>query len=439
MAFPQPHERDEESVVLSEAARQQLVTIAADLVGRLAPDELPVALRPVARFTPTKRVRLAGTQLAAALDADDAFRARVADAVAEALPQLAEAVRAGDSTAASDPVDTAVVAYLLRPDGWQGIVADANARRAAERERAGHEANAAEVAQLRAQLADLKTRLRAEVAQGKAAVADAAAAAEAEITELRKQLRARIGELRAAQRAREEAEAAAAEATRQAEAAEAAREMETRRLRGRVSELERAAEAARRGARTERDVDAARLWLLIDTLTAAAAGIRRELSLPAPAVRPADTVASAESAGQRRVVSDPAALDALLAMPNLHLVVDGYNVTKTGYGELPLADQRARLVGSLAALAARSGAEITVAFDGGRRPPAMPPAPRGVRVLFSAPDEIADDLIRRLVEAEPPGRALLVVSSDRQVALDAGRAGAWTAESAVLLARFGQA
>jgi predicted RNA-binding protein with PIN domain len=439
MAFPQPHERDEESVVLSEAARQQLVTIAADLVGRLAPDELPVALRPVARFTPTKRVRLAGTQLAAALDADDAFRARVADAVAEALPQLAEAVRAGDSTAASDPVDTAVVAYLLRPDGWQGIVADANARRAAERERAGHEANAAEVAQLRAQLADLKTRLRAEVAQGKAAVADAAAAAEAEITELRKQLRARIGELRAAQRAREEAEAAAAEATRQAEAAEAAREMETRRLRGRVSELERAAEAARRGARTERDVDAARLWLLIDTLTEAAAGIRRELSLPAPAVRPADTVASAESAGQRRVVSDPAALDALLAMPNLHLVVDGYNVTKTGYGELPLADQRARLVGSLAALAARSGAEITVAFDGGRRPPAMPPAPRGVRVLFSAPDEIADDLIRRLVEAEPPGRALLVVSSDRQVALDAGRAGAWTAESAVLLARFGQA
>lgn len=439
MAIPQPRDRDEQLVALSEAARQQLVTIAADLVGRLPPDELPVALRPVARFTPTKRVRLAGTQLAAALDADDSFRARVADAVAEALPQLAEALRTGDSTAASDPVDTAVVAYLLRPEGWPGIVADANARHAAERERAGQEANAAEVAQLRTQLADLKARLRAEVAQGKAAVADAAAAAESETTELRKQLRARIGELRAAQRARDEAETAAAEATRRADAAEAARELEARRLRGRISELERAAEAARRGTRTERDIEAARLWLLVDTLTEAAAGIRRELSLPAPAVRPGDTVTSAESAAQRRVISDPAALDALLTMPNAHLIVDGYNVTKTGYGELPLADQRARLIGSLAAVASRSGAEITVAFDGGQRPPAMPPAPRGVRVLFSAPDEIADDLIRRLVEAEPPGRALLVVSSDRQVALDVGRAGAWTAESAVLLARFGPA
>jgi len=47
MAVPQPREPDD-AVVLSEPARQQLVSIAADLVGRMAPDELPVALRPVA-------------------------------------------------------------------------------------------------------------------------------------------------------------------------------------------------------------------------------------------------------------------------------------------------------------------------------------------------------------------------------------------------------
>jgi len=438
MALPQPREHDDQ-VVLSEAARQQLVTIAADLVGRLAPDELPVAVRPVARFTPTKRVRLGGTQLAAAMDADEAFRTRVADVVAEALPQLAEAIRAGESTAASDPVDTAVVAYLLRPDGWQGIVADANARHAAERERAGSQASAAEVAQLRVQLGELKARMRAEAAHGKAAAATAVAESESEVAELRKQLRARIGELRAAQRERDEAQTAAAEASRRADAAEAARELETRRLRGRLTELERAVESGRRAARTERDVDNARLWLLLDTLTEAASGVRRELSLPAPAVRPADTVASAESAAPHRAVTDPAALEAVLALPNAHLIVDGYNVTKTGYPELPLADQRARLVGALAAVASRSGAEITVAFDGGRRPPSMPPAPRGVRVLFSAADEIADDLIRRLVDAEPVGRPLLVVSSDRQVALDAARAGAWTSDSAVLLARIGTA
>ena len=46
----------------------------------------------------------------------------------------------------------------------------------------------------------------------------------------------------------------------------------------------------------------------------------------------------------------------------------------------------------------------------------MPPAPRGVRVLFSAPGEIADDVIRRLVAAEPEGRPLMVVSSDKEVA-----------------------
>jgi predicted RNA-binding protein with PIN domain len=431
-------ERDgHDNVVLSEPARQQLVTIAADLVGRLPPDELPASVRPFARFTPTKRARLGATQLAAALDADDAFRARVADAVADALPQLAAAVRDGESTTASDPVDTAVVAYLVRPADWQRIVADANERYAAER--ADSKASAAEVAQLRARIDELKGRLRAEVAQGKAAVASAAGAAESELAELRKQLRVRTGELRAVERARDDAQAAAADATRRAEAAESAREAETRRLRSRISELERAAESARRGVRSERDMDDARLWLLVDTVTEAAAGIRRELSLPAPTTRPADTVNSAETPVQRRVVSDPAALDTLLAMPNTHLIVDGYNVTKAGYGELPLADQRTRLIGALAAVASRSGAEITVAFDGGQRPPAMPPTPRSVRVLFSAPDEIADDLIRRLVAAEPSGRPLLVVSSDKQVALDVGRAGAWTADAAVLLARFGLA
>ena len=424
-----------DDVVLSEPARQQLITIAADLVGRLPHDEVPATLRPFARFTPTKRARLGATQLAAVLDADDVFRSRVADAVAEALPQLAAAVRDGESTVASDPVDTAVVAYLVRPTDWQRVVAEANERHAAER--ADSRAGAAEVAQLRARIDELKGRLRAEVAQGKAAVASAAGAAEAELADLRKQLRARTGELRAVERARDDAQAVAADATRRAEAAESAREAETRRLRSRISELERAVESARRGTRVERDMDDARLWLLVDTVTEAAAGIRRELSLPAPPMRPADTVGSAEARGQRRVVGDPAALDALLALPNAHLIVDGYNVTKAGYGELPLADQRTRLIGALAAVAARSGAEITVAFDGGLRPPAMPPTPRSVRVLFSAPDEIADDLIRRVVAAEPPGRPLLVVSSDKQVALDVGRAGAWTADAAVLLARFG--
>ena len=117
--------------------------------------------------------------------------------------------------------------------------------------------------------------------------------------------------------------------------------------------------------------------------------------------------------------------------------MDGYNVTKTGYGELALADQRSRLLTALAAWAARTGVEVTVAFDGGPRPVAAARAPRGVRVLFSAEDEIADDLIRRLVAAEPAGRPVVVVTSDAQVVTDVRAAGAFTAPSSALLGLLG--
>jgi predicted RNA-binding protein with PIN domain len=172
--------------------------------------------------------------------------------------------------------------------------------------------------------------------------------------------------------------------------------------------------------------------------------LRRELSLPAGTLRPADAVAIAGSGGSpdlpaqgARTVRDGAALDRLLDLPQVHLIIDGYNVTKTGYPELPLIDQRTRLMTSLAALRSRSAMEITIVFDGSVRPPSQPRVPRGVRVLFSAADELADDLIRRLVAAEPSGRPLVVVTTDAQVVSDVLRAGAWTVPSAVLLARLG--
>ena len=62
---------------------------------------------------------------------------------------------------------------------------------------------------------------------------------------------------------------------------------------------------------------------------------------------------------------------------------------------------------------------------------------RGIRVLFSPAGVSADHVIRDLVRAEPGGRVLVVVSSDRQVADTAGRDGARTAGSAVLLGLIG--
>ena len=108
-----------------------------------------------------------------------------------------------------------------------------------------------------------------------------------------------------------------------------------------------------------------------------------------------------------------------------------------GYGGLPLVDQRRLLIDALSPLAARTSAEITCCFDGAEvdgRPTGLV---RGVRVLFSDPGMTADELIRRLVRAEPRGRMLVVVSSDAEVAETAVAAGARSVSSTVLLRLLG--
>jgi predicted RNA-binding protein with PIN domain len=415
--------------VLPEVVRARVLAVAGAALGRLPADEVPASLRAAARFTPAKRVRLAANALAAALAGDASFRLRAADLLA---PDAVEAARTGAPPGAADPVELAAAAYLLRARGWTDLL---------ERSRAAL-VEAAARDQARARDAELD-RLRAELAAAQAAEREhgqraraAAEAARAEAEALRRQLREQTGQRRAAERARAAAEDALAEERRRAATEDSRTQAELRRLRQRLAEVEDAAEAGRRAAREGRQADEARLWLLLDTVTGAVQGLRRELALSPTDDRPADSVAATAPAPEAPRADDPAALDRLLDLPRVHLVVDGYNVTKTGYGELPLAAQRSRIVRTLAALAARTGAEVTVVFDGATRPPVMPPAPRGVRVLFSPADEIADDVIRRLVAAEPEGRPVVVVSSDREVATDVGRAGAYAVPSVVLLRRL---
>ncbi|MYU18977.1 RNA-binding protein, partial [Streptomyces sp. SID8361] len=213
----------------------------------------------------------------------------------------------------------------------------------------------------------------------------------------------------------------------------------------RLGEAESALEASRRAVREGRSVEDMRLRLLLDTVLDAAQGLRRELALPPASMRPADTVDAVEPGKMTpkdiatRALSemDPALLDQLLALPQAHLVVDGYNVTKTGYPTMPLEKQRLRLLGGLAVLAAQTGAEMTCVFDGAElAAPVLLAPPRGVRVLFSKPGVTADELIRQLVRAEPPGRPVVVVSTDREVADGVARAGARPVASALLLKRL---
>lgn len=422
-------------VSLPESVRQRVIALAAETLGRLPIQEVPASLRAAARFTPPKRARLAAAALAVALETDPLFRLQVAEVAEQQQPALTKAVRHAQVPAAADPVELSVVAYLLRPEGWpayveraeQALAEQAALSRSAERDEI--------VTKLQTDLEETRAALREQAERAAATLGEAITEAAA----LRKQVRALTGQLRAAERTATTAEQALAEERRRADAEQSATQAEVRRLKQRLTETDDAVEAVRRASRVSRSADNARLWLLLETASGAVQGLRRELALSPTDDRPGDIVAAGVVAGSTSLAprgDDPALLDRLLELPLVHLVVDGYNVTKTGYGELPLAAQRNRLTQALAVLAARTGAEVTCVYDGANRPPVMPPSPRGVRVLFSAPGQTADEVIRRLVAAEPAGRPVVVVSTDREVADAARRSGAYPVPSALLLPRL---
>jgi predicted RNA-binding protein with PIN domain len=426
---------------LPEGVRHRVVTVAAEAFGTLTTAELPAQLRQFARFTPSRRARFAGNALAAALETEPTFRQRIAARLREAQPELAEALDAGAPPPAADPLDVAAAAYLLRPPGWAKLVAAA-----------GEEAQRAHADQVGEETARELQRVKQQLAQLRAAAHDEARAARAELETVRKEadslqrkLRSATSDLRRGEAALRKLEGELAQVRSAAAADRTAAESEARRLRTRLAEAEAAVEAGRRAAREGRSLGDMRLRLLLDTVLDAAQGLRRELALPPLRERPADAVDAVAPGAigpkdiARRALAedDPQLLDQLLALPQAHVVVDGYNVTKTGYPTLPLEKQRLRLLGGLAGLAAQTGAEITCVFDGADlAAPVLLAPPRGVRVLFSKAGETADELIRRLVRAEPAGRPVVVVSADREVADGVARAGARPVSSTLLLRRL---
>jgi predicted RNA-binding protein with PIN domain len=123
-------------------------------------------------------------------------------------------------------------------------------------------------------------------------------------------------------------------------------------------------------------------------------------------------------------------------MPGITVLVDGYNASQLGWFELPIAEQRRRLVDALTEMAMRSGADVTVVFDGaesaGRA--AVPTTSRLVKVTFSPGDVEADDVILARVADIDPARPVLVASSDRRVQDGAAAQGANVISSDQLLA-----
>lgn len=424
-------------VELPDAVRIRVLALAADALGRLDADQLPSALKRVAAFAPARRARLAGSQIAAVLEKDEVFRLRVAVQVRTELETIAESLEQGAVPAAADPVEVASVAYLLRPPGWRAMLDTSAAALLAERKVASSRQVSDQAERLRNQLDASQEQLRSL----RVAHREEIARLKAGNTTLRHSLGDARAQMITARTAVESAELSAQEAGRTAATASAAAEAESRRLRGRLEELEAELGSLRRLQRGERGQEALRARLLLDTLLEAAQGLRRELALPAVAGSPADAVeADVAEHGSRSfsghgslATDDPHLLEQLLGLPRAHLVVDGYNVTKSTWPGLALDRQRDRLVAALAPLAARSGAEVTVVFDAAEiRERPLVNRPRNVRVLFSPVGVIADDVIRELVTVEPTGRPVVVVTSDRAVVEDVRRSGARTVAAGAL-------
>lgn len=417
------------------------------------PLPVPSGLRPFLRFQKLPPAALG--PLRRAVEADDAFRERIA--------------------AAADPavVGEAGALWLRRPEGWQDDIAALVADEGATEADAGGGRDRREA--VRAERAErAAARAAAEVAAATEALTaerDRAAGHAAEVAALTARL-----ERAEATAARAEAEQAAAE--RRRVDADAARRTAESRLAGVAAErddaLARAAaladerhalqaqladlacrlsalEAAPPPPARPAGLDAAavaplladasrtmnRLGEVLDHLARAVGGdapvggAARAPRPPAPSSptppvpppaahhRPSARPAP-RSVPTRRPVALPPRVRAdsaeaamhLLRRPGVVVLVDGYNVAKAAFpAARSLADERDWLADVLDELAARTSADVRVVFDGADVPP--PPARRrAVQVLFSPAGVTADDVLVELTAGTPVERPVVVVTDD---------------------------
>ncbi len=422
--------------------RGRVVALASQGLGRMPLPQLPPALRKSASFAPAKRAKLVGNQIAQAVEDDPEFREHLATQVRAVASDLAARVESGDPDEISDDlvVEAGAYAFLARPEGWHTWVDRALERLSTAAPTGGDDAAAIEKLQTdlsrsRGETKAVREKLKAQIDQLKADNA---------------QLRRTLGhvrvQLKEAEEGADRATSAADSTRRDAEAAARAADAEQRRLRQRIEQLESDQAASRRAGRDDKDSEVMRLRLLLDTIMESTSGLRRELALPPAEVLPADTVQSVQpeaaspTAGVGRALlnDDPTLLRKLLDIPRSHLIVDGYNVSKTAWPTAPLDQQRSRLTSGVAGLVGGRSVETTIVFDGAdlTHPPGVT-SPRGVRVRFSPPGVIADDLIRQLVSAEPMGRSVIVVSTDREVAESVTKMGARSVASTALIKAMG--
>jgi len=134
------------------------------------------------------------------------------------------------------------------------------------------------------------------------------------------------------------------------------------------------------------------------------------------------------------VIASSARAAEFLLRSDAVVLVDGYNVAKLAWPNLPLADQRTRLLDAMENLVRRFAADITVVFDGAAVVGAHTTRRRMLRVVFSSEGVIADDVIRDEVRRLPATRAVAVVTNDAEIVSDVKADGANVIPSNALIA-----
>jgi len=297
--------------------------------------------------------------------------------IAERKDGWAEAVRAQGSKSAS------------RPSRSSAAVPDR-----LERERDKARRAREELQRIKAEASSAQRRSRADIADRDRKIADlerrlAAAEASANATARELQELRRSVERSKRKEGRDRGKAATERDKLQGEARAAKRE--ARELRSAVAKLER--EVATREARAARRAP---------STARAARAARTPLAVP-----------------KGRLADAPETLEEWLAAPRVHLLVDGYNVTKAkgGFGDLRLESQRERLIDEIGRLARKKAVPATIVFDGADLPPGAGRRSRKrspVAVEYSRPPEVGDDhLVAKL--GSMPNDPVVVVTNDREL------------------------
>lgn len=446
-----------------EALLAPLLDTAADHLRALEPGDVPLSLRPLTGFDRRGLSRgAARQQLLRAIESEEGFRkemverflerAEVEDVLGRWNPS--DAVGLVDAAAERDDLPLLASAlYAARPDGWNfgvGIAVATYERR--RREQAADD----DVKALRAQVAALEeARRRADTARSES---DAnAQRLDRELRDERRSRRAREEEAQrhtdVARRRAESLERELAAAREETQAAEARHRREVSRVRAAEADARAAhqevarleselAELAERSVREPGVLGAAERQALEDAAELArrvADGLgvlatrHRDASGASDAAGPAPARQDTSRGGGRGrdggrtrpappavpkglVADSPEGVNAMLHVPGVVMVVDGYNVSMQGWPDAPPDLQRERLLAALTELQMRMRCGVVCVFDGADVGSVPAPRRTGVRVVFSEPGEDADPVVVRQVASFVRRAApVLAVSSDHWV------------------------